>query len=579
MSAVVASDPMIDRRSLVTRLGGAAMVGALSAPVTSVDQASARPADEVRAIASGEALPQDSPTVLTLAQGRHSIARSTTINSGVVLMPGASIDVAPGQTLTILGDFSAPVAPVFTGSGQVNLNASRCHAAFPEWWGAVADDPAVDCLPALQASIAAHPFIILRAADYHISGTFRINRPYLRIWGAGYRGTRPGEGTRLILRSGAADVVHVGPRSRPSQVNDFLEGVDLRWLDLTRSMPIDASLDRQPAGLRAQFVLFCQFEAVSSSQNGVGFVAKGVVRSAFRDCIAFRSFDGAGAGAPFRGFLLDGDDSIGLAGGNASLFLTDCNVSVGGAPNIADPVGLLLSGGFADTYVTNFETTHVATGIRVAGKTADLGAQSIVAHANLHIRMPIIDQCSAIGIDIADTSEHALIELSQPYVALAPRATAGIRVDRMRGALSILGGQVLGRIDAAAKGNGVGLLVHDSNGLSVTGLKLLDLRQPIRLEQCQQASVQAWVGNPSQLALDAAVRLQGCVQSRLAVQIGGRTGAFQRGIHIIDANSTDLRIDAMGIDLGALAGGAAARVVLGGRSMAVPGRSAGILVE
>lgn len=514
----------------------------------------------------------DSPDGIVLGPGTHYVTLSTTIKSDLTLLPGARIEVAAGRVLTLKGGFSAPVAGVFTGPGRVDLNASRCHAAYPEWWGAVTDDPAADCLPSLQACIAAHPCIVLRAADYHTADTFIVNRPHVRIWGSGYRGVTPGQGTRIIVRSGTADVVRVGPSAKPPQVNDFLQGVDLRWIDLTRSRPLDApSSAPPPAGLLAQFLLFCQFEAVGSRENGAGFIARGLVRSAFRDCIAFRSFDGARSGAPFRGFILDGDGDIGLAGGNASLSLDNCNVAVGGTPNIADSVGLLMTGGFADTRIASLETTQVATGIRVTGNTAVLGPRAAVAHANLHIHAPVIDQC-VIGIEITDTAEQALIDLTAPYIGLAPAAEAAIRLNRMRGAFTLSGGQVLGGMNAQADGNAIGLHVANSSGLSVAGLKLLDLRRPVALENCRQVSLQAWIGNPGEKPTAAAATLTRCDRIGAALQISGRPGAFAQGI-AIDPGTTDVAIDSTGIDQRAIAG---SRIVIGSRPLPIPGRLSSI---
>lgn len=139
--------------------------------------------------------------------------------------------------------------------------------------------------------------------------------------------------------------------------------------------------------------------------------------------------------------LLDGDQDIGLAGGNASIYLTDCNSSVGGEPNISDGVGLLLCGAFSVSYIVNFETVGVATGICLDGEEHRIGSRAVAGHANVHIRMPIIDQCSAIGIEIRDTSEHALVELNEPYVGLAPNGQAGIALNKVKGAVNITGGR------------------------------------------------------------------------------------------------------------------------------------------
>lgn len=373
-----------------------------------------------------------------LQPGVHRVSQTITVTRDLALSPGAQIHVDSGRTLKVVGDLVAPVSHVFTGPGTVDLNQSRARAAYPEWWGARADDHTVDCLAALLACIAAHPVTSLGSGDYYLSDTLRIERPFVRVWGAGYRGRQQGEGTRLIVRSDRADVVRIGPQTRPGSVNDYLQGVDLRAVQLTRSRPVGEGA----VGLRLAFVLTCHIEAVSASEHGTGFAITGAVRTTLRDCIAFRSINQADPALLYRGFHLDGNTETGLAGGNASLFLDQCNATIGGTPNAADPVGLLLDGAFADSFISGFETAGVATGIRVAGDAERIGGRARAGHANLHIRMPILDQCK-MGIEIRDVSPHGLIELNEPYVAVRPGGLAAIRLDRVRGGTTITGGQLL----------------------------------------------------------------------------------------------------------------------------------------
>ena len=158
----------------------------------------------------------DSPNGIVLGPGDHPVGANITIKTDILLLPGARIVVAPGRTLTVLGDFSAPVAPVFTGPGRIDLNTSRAPAAHPEWWGAVTGDAAADCLPALAACLAAHPVMHLRAADYFISDTWAIERAFCRIIGSGFRGTLAGRGTRIIVTSGRAGVSGIAKSARKS---------------------------------------------------------------------------------------------------------------------------------------------------------------------------------------------------------------------------------------------------------------------------------------------------------------------------------------------------------------------------
>lgn len=527
---------------LVTRRALAPVLAASAAGAAAVRA----PAQSPAAPGGLAAFPPD--TVLTA--GLHWVTANLTIKGDLVLLPGARIDIARGVTLTVLGAFSAPVGPVFSGEGRADLNRSRTPAAHPEWFGAETDDAAADCLPALRACLAAHPVMHLRAADYWLSDTFVVDRPFVRIRGAGYRGTDRGEGTRLLVRSGSADVLRVGRDRAPGSVNDFLQGVDIRGMELGRTMPVAPGPRGEPAGLRLQYVLHCQFEGLSARESGIGYAATGAVRTYLRDCIAFRSLPGTTPGT-WRGFQLGGFEEIGLAGTNGSVFVTDCNVSIGGAPGVRDSVGLLLEGGFADTFVINFEAIALETGIRVDGAAARMGERAVSAQANLHLRMPVIDQCGSVGIDLRDTSEYALIELTEPYVAVAPGAASAIRFTGTRGATTITGGQLIGR-SASGDSDVIGLHGRSASGIDVIGLKIADFARPVSLKGCTRIALAGQVHNPLVRSAAPAVVLQQCRSIRIGLGISGQPRAFAGGVTLAEAPRGPVSIDATLIEDAAL---------------------------
>lgn len=484
-----------------------------------------------------------------LKAGIHRVTQDMTVDGDLVLEPGARIDIAPGRILTVRGHFGAPVALVFIGTGTVDLNHGRTVAAYPEWWGATSDDSAADCLPAFTACLAAHPVMLLRAADYYLSDSFVVERAFIRIWGAGYRGAVSGQGTRLLVKSGTADVLRVGPASYPGAVNNFLQGVDIRWLELGRTAPVAPGA----AGLRAQYLLHCHFEGLSARESSIGFAAQGVVRSYFHDCIAFRSLPGSTANAAYRGFLLSGVDAIGLAGANGSIFLIDCNVSIGGSPAVSDPVGLLLEGGFADSFIDRFEATSLETGIRVDGQASRLGDAAIAGHSNLHIRGAIIDQCGRLGIDLRNLSDHALVDIQDVYVAVAPGALAAIAGQDVHGASSIVGGQLIGRSDSAVPG-ATGLSLHDCSGLDITALKIADFSQPVRLNRCGRVILRGQIHNPGRQSRQPAVILDTCGDLRIDCSISGRAGAFSDAVVVDRGKGGSVTLEAGMIDAPALTG-------------------------
>lgn len=476
----------------------------------------------------------DPATVWT--SGVHRVDTDRTVAGDVLLAPGATIAIAAGVTLRIMGQFDAPLTHVIHGAGKIDLNHSRTPVAYPEWWGARPGDGDADCLPALQSCLAAHPTVWLCAGDYYIADTLVVDRSFVRLCGTGYHGRQAGEGTRLLVRSGSADVLRAGPARKPPTVNDFTQGIEIRDIELGRTLPVEGTAARDPAGLRAQFVLFCRFEHLSARESAVGFAATGAVRTYFRDCIAFRSQAGAASGGHFRGFQFGGTQGVGLAGANGSVFLIDCNVSIGGNPEVSDSVGLLLEGGFADTFVENFEATSLQTGIRIDGATARIGDMAVAGHSNLHIRNAVVDQCGSVGIEIADTSEHALIDIQDPYVAVAGGGKAAILVTSAKGATTIVGGQLIGRSDT--RRTACGIEVSGSSGLDVSGMKVTDFAKPLSLRASKGISISGQVHNPHDSASGAAAELSGCAAISLRLRLSGQANCFAHGVTVVGAKGT-----------------------------------------
>lgn len=527
---------------------------------------------------SGASAQQSSEGIATIVEpGVHRVMANTTIKGDLLVKSGASIDIAAGCTLTLLGSMIAPITPIFTGAGLVDLNRSRLSAAHPEWWGARPGDGRVDSLAAMQLCLRAHPIMHLLAADYYISDTLVVDRAFSRVFGSGFRGTELGQGTRIIVTNGSADVLRVGPATKPATVADFTQNIEIRALALCRSKPVSSRGSMAPAGLRAQFLLFALFEQVSAFEHGIGIVARGLVRSTMRDCVAFRSTPGADGRRPYRGFLLDGSEDIGLAGGNASLYLQACNATIGGAPDVADSVGLLLDGAFADCFVIDFEATALECGIRVDGMSEAIGARGRHGHANLHLRMPIVDQCSRAGVEIRDTTVQSVIDITGPYVAVAPTGQVGIQVDRMRGSISISGGQVLGGMNSAARGAAVGLEVRESRGIAVHGLKIVDHAQPVRLADCSGFALHPTIMNTAERSGGAAILIERCEGGSIAPLISADRSSFSFGV-ALDDRSTRLRVDCVGVAPQSVGVGAN-RVSIAGKALSAPFRDANIVIE
>ena len=535
---------------------------------TAIGLAVALPATAGAAPAGSSPPLQARSTVLD--SGEHRVTSNLTIKGDLLLMPGAAIRIAEGCVLTLLGDLQAPASHIFRGQGRVDLTRSRLGSARPEWWGAIPDDPEIDCAPAVEASLAAHHDIAFGSGSYFVSRTVRVVVSNRHIHGVGRARPELDRTTRLVLTAAQGDVLFVGHAQRPPRIIDFVEGVRIRDLHLLRARSaMDAAAPDHadaPAGLRVRYVLNSVFEDLLAENQPIGFSVGGTARTFVRDCTAIMRNDLPGARqAQFWGFHFHGDVDIGLSGGNASLYVEDCHVHTTYGEPSPRSVGAYCSGAFADLYLIGFAAAEIARGIMVTGLLRSTSpAARRAGNADLQIIMPILDQCRQIALDIRDTSDHALIDVVSPYAALAAGAAAAINLERSNGQVSISGGQLIGIYNLAAGGSGIGLCGVSADGFDVGGLKLQGFPRPILLSRCSDFDVAASVSNPAGGA-EAAAIVEDCRTGSLRIRVKGRRRSFGAGVRLSAGSS--LMIETAGIDPDALEGGAAARVMRDGKPL------------
>ena len=531
-------DRMITRRGL----GAASLAAALAA--TAADSWSST------ASAAGGAV--SAPAELI------RIDRDTTVAADVTAGPGSRFEVAAGATLTFTGDLIAPAGPLFAGLGKVDLTRSRVVAARPEWWGAVADDPAVDCGPALHACLAAHLAMQLGAGDYHLAEALRVDRPNRRIWGIGR--AKDFRGTRLLRRGGAGPVILVGTAAAPATINAFLWGVDLRWIELGRTEPPHGDAADPATGLQVRHVVDCRFEGLRANEHAIGFSLQGAVRTFLSDCSAFRSVVGSDGRDTFVGFDLDGrhPPAAIATGANASLYIVDGLVRTGNHPRLALSAGCRLTGALSDTFLDRFETTDVGVGILVDGQRAALdAAQRRAGHVDLHIRGAVLDQCGDAGIRLTGLSDEALVDIADPYVALAPTGSAALDLADCGGNIGITGGQMIGW--TAPGSAATGLRLRATSGVAVAGTKLVGFARPVDAAASTAFELAVGINYRGPATAEPAIRLAACTHGHIRPRITGTAGVFDCGV-AADGACDAIDITTAGIMPSTLANGSPVRV-------------------
>ncbi len=491
----------------------------------------------------GGAAPERANAAENRITARTRIATDTVLSADQIIAAEGGFEIADGVKLTLTGDLVAPARRIFFGPGRVDLMRSSVIAARPEWWGAIADDPQTDCLPALSACLAAHISMQLGAGDYLISDTLDIALPNRRVQGVGR--VRDARATRLVLLSATGVVMRAGVSKTPRGINDYVQGLDVRWLILGRSIA-PAPAAAAATGLVITHVLDCVFEGIRTDEHSIGFQIGAAVRTFVRDCTAFRGLStGDVAQASFIGFDMAGA-TPGLPGTNASLYLVDCLASTG-RPPLAMSIGARLKGAIADTFLIRFETAAVTDGIVIEGDSVALGAaRARSAHVNVSIQAPVLDGCLRSGIAISGLSDHSAVALDNPYVALAPEGTVALSVRNCRGNLDIAGGQLLGG-PAFGKRVTTGLLIDDVEGVVCTRTRIMGFARPVDVRAAAGFELTVAVSSRLGATGQPAIRLADCRRGYVRPLIAGEANAHTAGV-AIGGSVSALTIETVGID-------------------------------
>ncbi|MBW8753926.1 MAG: hypothetical protein JF595_07210 [Sphingomonadales bacterium] len=499
----------------------------------------------------GLAAPATSENV-TVVTGRLAIEHELVVRGTLTVAPDAGIDMSPGAILRVLGDVVAPATQIFFGPGLVDLTASRAASVRPEWWGAIPNDAATDSEPALARALQAHIAVQLGAGDYFLARPLRIALANRRLTGVGR--AKQAHGTRLVLQSDRGAVIELGSERAPPTINDYVRGVELSHLELGRDRPPRVAGDGQDiaTGLRVRHVLDANCEGLRASEHSVGFDVRGAVRSYLRDCVAFRSVPAADRAADrFIAFFLDGRKPPIATGANASLYLIDCNASLGGEPSLRESVGCEMLGAMSDTFLVRFETASLDTGIALDGQAGQLPkVQLRNAQIDLHIDTPVLDQCRVAGVVIAGMGADTMIDIRGPYVGVGSGKAVALSIARSGGAISVVGGQF---VAPAAFRQATGISLDSASGVDVVSAKLLGLGQPAVLRNSRSSRIDIAVGTAGEDWPEPAIRLAASHLIHVACRLFGESGRYAAAVDL-DAASNEITIETSGIDTARIAG-------------------------
>lgn len=467
------------------------------------------------------------------------------------------------SNLTINCAFTAGVYRIFGGTGIISFNSQYVEFGYPEWWGAITNNGdltvATANLAAINAAIVALPTVKFQRADYFVSNTIQVSVNHVKLQGHSVRYYGNNSCTRLIVKSGTADTMFIGLNSfPPGGINDFAQEIYVSNIELTRSEtivpPAPTNELNSCSGIRLKYCLFVYMDNVKTSEHSIGFIYDGVVQVHQRNCQSFRSLPGTTTyNDIFWGWFINGRASIGLAGGNGSIYFTDCLANVAGNPPLFRSTGFLADGGYADTFLHRFETANMDEGIYLQGLILSPDPTlKKTGNVDFHIISPIIDSFKKNGLVLYAGSDYANITVIDGYYAPASAASTGscIEVRDNGGTLNLQGNQCICWHVPGTKG----IYVLNSNGVMSDGNMILGSTNPIVLDTAKHCRMTDIICNPGESG-NAAVSLTNSSRnyiapvvcsSNVSLPIGVTT--FAQGVNLVSTANQYNEINCTGID-------------------------------
>jgi hypothetical protein len=492
--------------------------------------------------------------VVVFPPGVTHIGRDLVIHAPAYARGGAVISPASGVTVTFAQGLHAPLVEIFGGEGRVAFAPGSQAVGHPEWWGARTGDPALDCAPAIDACIEACPITQLQEGRYHIHRSI-----LMRVGGRTLRGVGDdqnlGSGASLIVVEDGSVAGIVCGEDSPTRVptTDYMT---LEAFTVARSATIatpGGELARAPTGVRFTWCALLHVNRVTVREHAVGFHIFGCIECYFVQCSAIRY--GAGdllADDRVVGFFLDYRAPLGMAGGNASIYLSQCRAFTDGKVAYPYSAGLASRGGFVDLYISQLETGFKLFGIDLQG---DGPGSASYSTQDCRISQCVLDSNGTAGIRVQGAGRHCDVHISGCYVALAGGSASSACVElggaesstqALRGIVTVSDCEFLGDAGGVSAEN-----------VTICNLALnshIDLARPITFTGVGNSEIRdtARILHKPPVRYPA-VSLSRCEGVAVAMSASGEKDGFHGGVSM-DAGSSRIDVNCTRIDRAAVGG-------------------------
>jgi uncharacterized Zn-binding protein involved in type VI secretion len=444
----------------------------------------------------------------------------------------------------------------------------------PEWFGARSGDPAAarDNRIALEACVALCPVTQLAAGAYYIADTFRIAVSNRTVRGATLSIEAPFDGgTRIVCTDAGKDVIRVGgtgASNRPAIIR--LEEITAAW-SVNLVPPPRGREGEAPSAFHVEHVLAAHLERCFALDPLIGFRFNGIINSRCINYGVTRLKRYGGASDFVRGVWVQGRPRL-FAGGNASLYLMDGNVTTSGDARAAyyQPMGVFADADFADLYIMGLETSNIAFPIVLDGA----GGNYSGGHGDVFIRNVVIDQIIGDGITIRNTNPLAKIQIDGGYIQVVDSRgrNKGLWLENGQGQITVANLQITGEDSSATS---IGIYLKDRPNVAISDTVIVEnIAFPVTVDRgCPRLSLGCTINAGNLRARGhAAVTVDGASQSLLRPKVTGAPGAWTAGVELLGAGHDRVSIDPTMIDPASVSAGR--KVVINGKPVRATGHRA-----
>lgn len=403
-------------------------IGDLSTLLTSDKTSTVNAINEVFGMASNAGIYNNTTpdsgltTNIGLEEGVYNITSDLTVNAQLVVPKGAIIDIANGVTLTINGQILAGRYQIFSGNGDVVVDSESQPIGYPEWFGAKANDNAIDNKAAIEKCVKAFCITELSSGDYYVDNTITIDTSNRTLRGVKQLNwsyvADTKKGTRIITKHATNAIILVGTTTAPSNINLSVQNILLEDFTVTRTSGSDWVSGS--IGIRFSQVLRSRVNHITCFNNDLGVMLQACTNMHIENSLIFSEvLPTSDTSRSFRGVFIDNSVLSPNNTPNVSIYVRNNIINTGGGVILALSSGINVSGSVnapSDLFIYENAIEWVANGIEMLGTTT-----SGTVH-DVHFIHNEMDVIKSNGIILQNIASNNTVIVEDNYIAPASNA-------------------------------------------------------------------------------------------------------------------------------------------------------------